>query len=51
MTVVRTKSGWAVSAGEPYYLQEFRTKREAEAWIEQAKATQVMLAEARDHHR
>lgn len=41
MSVVRTKSGWAVSGGQPYYLKETKTRREAEnwiAWAEQVRA-------------
>jgi hypothetical protein len=47
MTIVRTGSGYAVSGGQPYYLQEFKTKRECQQWIDQAAASRAMIAQAR----
>lgn len=41
---VKTKSGWAVSGGQPYYLHETKTKREALAWIAWAYRTCEELA-------
>jgi hypothetical protein len=45
-SVVKTKSGWAVRGGEPYYLKETRTRREAEQWIAEANALRKQVAAA-----
>lgn len=41
----RTKSGWGVSAGYPYYLTETKTRRAAQEWIDKAAETRAWLAE------
>jgi hypothetical protein len=40
----RTKSGWGVSAGYPYYLTETKTRHAAQEWIDKAAATRADLA-------
>jgi len=47
MTIKRTPSGWAVAAGLPHYLQEFKTKRECQAWIDRAAAQQALNVQHR----
>lgn len=44
MTVVRTRSGWAVSGGLSYYLKQTATRREAEDWITWAAETRAEIA-------
>ena len=47
MTVVRTKSGWAVSGRQPYYLHDAKSKKAAQQWIDDAMATRRKLADAK----
>jgi len=45
MTLKRTRRGWAVSGGQPYYLFE-GTKKAAQAFIDSAAEARAMLAQA-----
>jgi len=45
MTVVKTRTGWAVKGGEPFYLAERKTKRAAQQWIDDAMTARRALAD------